>query len=147
MHCSTTTMQQKASMIFISAELPQLCLANRAVVCCLAGEGLLVDELNFETRSGTLTVKHTEDGLFHLSVPSLPPIDLNPGTPDEMGEIMEARPSSAQFCRSQRDLFRWQNRTDTMHVRHPACMMHAWHPNDTAQCAHPDTWTRSRQVQ
>ncbi|BDA49247.1 Phenazine biosynthesis-like domain-containing protein 1 [Coccomyxa sp. Obi] len=60
-----------------------------ASAALLQGEGLQADELHFETRSGTLTVKRTKDGLFHLSVPSLPPIDPEPGTPEEMCEILE----------------------------------------------------------
>ncbi|CAL8464123.1 g3658 [Coccomyxa elongata] len=60
-----------------------------AAAALLQGEGLQADELYFETRSGTLTVKHTKDGLFHISVPSLPPTDSLPGTPEEMDEVLE----------------------------------------------------------
>lgn len=69
------------------------------MIRCRAGEGLKSDELHFETRSGTLTVKHTKDGLFHLSVPSFPPTDPQPGTREDMCDILEARPSSKQFLR------------------------------------------------
>ena len=57
----------------------------------LPGEGLQVEELQFETRSGILTVKRSEDGLYHLSVPSLPPTDTLPGTSDQRAAMLEAR--------------------------------------------------------
>lgn len=63
--------------------------------CCHnTGEGLQADELQFETKSGILTVKRSEDGLYHLSVPSLPPTDVLPGTSNNRSAILEARCSS-----------------------------------------------------
>ncbi len=83
----------------------KLRVVNVCLLCYLLGEGLQADELHFETNSGTLTVKYTKDGLFHLSVPSLPPTDPLPGTPEEMGEILEARMSSINSSGSQTGLF------------------------------------------
>jgi hypothetical protein len=63
--------------------------------CCHnTGEGLQADELQFETKSGILTVKRSEDGLYHLSVPSLPPTDVLPGISNNRSAILEARCSS-----------------------------------------------------
>ncbi|EIE24803.1 Diaminopimelate epimerase-like protein [Coccomyxa subellipsoidea C-169] len=56
----------------------------------IQGEGLQADVLQFETRSGTLTVRHREDGQYHLSVPSYPPADDFPGSPEHRIAILQA---------------------------------------------------------
>lgn len=88
---STAVLHLSHPWTSLAPTLAQFCLLTHAQFCL--GEGVECDELRFQTvHSGALVVTRSSDGLYHLSVPLLPPETPSASSAQPCNAICEVPP-------------------------------------------------------
>ena len=88
---STAVLHLSHPWTSLAPTLAQFCLLIHAQFCL--GEGVECDEFRFQTvHSGALVVTRSSDGLYHLSVPLLPPETPSASSAQPCNAICEVPP-------------------------------------------------------